>query len=1153
MYRVIITIFILFLNLSANELMLYTAINIDTNESCQFYEEKQYLEKSSSFKGQCNRGFIDGNVILKHHNGHKYIGETKNGYYHGRGKFYWDENHYVEGIFTKNYVSGKAKEYNNGYIFDGEFYRNAFTGFGSYTMPLGKKFVVSKGKHEIIESIRKHQNCLLNNDLLECLVKKTEITKQYLPNHPILSNEYAFIASLYKDNGDYNRSIHYALKEFNITKNFIQDDSTIKRYDVLSAMYTKINDLENASHYLEKSIALERKLDNQEEMARKYNNLATTYNTIGKFSKSLESINTSLKICKKIYSKYNKNTAIAYSTRSLIYSSLGRFKESLVDAKKSLVISENVSPNSMDLAIQYNIVALAYEKLANIREAKKYYEKSLKLRKKLLGDNHPSLVNIYNNLSVLYQNMGNFDKAEKFAKEALNNNDEVNIHFDREKQSLIYYNLATTYKDKGNLEKAEKYAKKSLDMAQAISYNSKNIADIYNVLGMIYLDKNSTAFAKTYMLKSLDLNKKFLTDDSPTLAMLYNNLSSIYKKEKNYHKALIYARKSLEISVKIFPKNHPDLSTNYYIISQLYLELKLFDEAKEFAIEAFESYIANRKKIYSISSEKTNFKHSQNYRNYLDNLFFTYQRYISYYTKYSHKLEKITKLKSEIFNHWINFKGTITSDKNRLISAKNNFKSIIDTMDNLYKLEQEYTEYFTAITSKASFIKDMNTTQSHLLSLKQQKEQEDEKLNSLWHQFKELMEERKIDTEQIANLLKEKELYIDYAKIDDRYFLFSVDRYNQVDFELIDTNITQLEQQIYSFREAIKSKKNIKTISNQLYLSLLKKPIGEKIDEYNSLIISPDGRLSFIPFEAFFDNGKYLVQNKKIVYASSVKELLRQKDKENLIKNNGLVVVFANPNYDKNLSVETKFIYEKNTSSFIKTCARNRPVSSSMATMINLPDQNSQELNANPIDLRAMTDIYTYLDSLPYSEKEAKVIKSVFKNKAQIFVGDEATVENLQKISSPKILHLSTHAIFAKDSKVDESFLKSIIAFTGYNDSVLSGYKKGFIYAEDFAKLDLTDTELVVFSACETGLGDIRMGEGVSNFYTSAIQAGAKRVIITLWAVADKESATLMEKFYKKVDKNIDYSKALQESKKEMIKEKYHPFYWAGFTCNDEI
>jgi len=130
--------------------------------------------------------------------------------------------------------------------------------------------------------------------------------------------------------------------------------------------------------------------------------------------------------------------------------------------------------------------------------------------------------------------------------------------------------------------------------------------------------------------------------------------------------------------------------------------------------------------------------------------------------------------------------------------------------------------------------------------------------------------------------------------------------------------------------------------------------------------------------------------------------------------------------------------------------------------------------------------------------------------------------------------------------------LKSGIALSGANISLIGNKTNGIITALKLSGLDLKGTDLVVLSACKTGMVEIDSTDSVSGLGKAFIQAGAKDVVMSLWSVNDLATKNLMKFFYKNIiqDKHKNYAHALREAKIKMIDGDDHPFYWAGFVIN---
>jgi CHAT domain-containing protein len=168
---------------------------------------------------------------------------------------------------------------------------------------------------------------------------------------------------------------------------------------------------------------------------------------------------------------------------------------------------------------------------------------------------------------------------------------------------------------------------------------------------------------------------------------------------------------------------------------------------------------------------------------------------------------------------------------------------------------------------------------------------------------------------------------------------------------------------------------------------------------------------------------------------------------------------------------------------------------------------------------------------------------------------------------SPQIIHIATHGYFLpggndtlrKEAGLFNQFktasnplLRTGLIFAGANyvwsgKKPVEGIEDGIATAYEISQLDLNTTELVVLSACETGLGDINGSEGVYGLQRAFRMAGVKKLIVSLWQVPDKETSELMTLFYSNWLKGSSIRDAFSKAQKEMRK-KYTPYYWAAFV-----
>ncbi len=344
-------------------------------------------------------------------------------------------------------------------------------------------------------------------------------------------------------------------------------------------------------------------------------------------------------------------------------------------------------------------------------------------------------------------------------------------------------------------------------------------------------------------------------------------------------------------------------------------------------------------------------------------------------------------------------------------------------------------------------------------------------------------------------------------------------------------------------------------------------PLEEHLDGVETIYLAPDGELTRVPFEALVDSeSEYLIDRYAFAYLSSGGDLLRA----NHEPAEG-TIVFAAPDYnlDGELAIASDTLLAQVTRS--------------------TTDVWQGELAPGT---RGLT-----WNELPATEAEAAQIASLLGldetyGPVQSFLGPEALEGVLKRIAAPRLLHLATHGFYlpVPQSEPSEDLLGATASMTtagrlarlGADENpllrsgvVLAGANRGdetddvaaasnddgqpvpddgWVTAEEIGLLDLAGTELVVLSACETGLGDVRTGEGVSGLRRALIYAGAETLITSLYKVPDEATQALMAAFYTRLAAGEGKLAALRDAQRDIIaarRDEYgaaHPFFWASFV-----
>ena len=189
-----------------------------------------------------------------------------------------------------------------------------------------------------------------------------------------------------------------------------------------------------------------------------------------------------------------------------------------------------------------------------------------------------------------------------------------------------------------------------------------------------------------------------------------------------------------------------------------------------------------------------------------------------------------------------------------------------------------------------------------------------------------------------------------------------------------------------------------------------------------------------------------------------------------------------------------------------------------------------------------------------------------------VFLQSAASESVFKSLQSPRMLVLSTHGFFLEGPDPEHSgkdadlarrslpanpLLRSGLILAGYNQAVSSGDgcdDDGLLSGLEVAGCDLRGTELVVLSACETGLGSIRAGEGIAGLRQVFQLAGAKSVVASIWRVPDFESYQLMSAFFRGLTRGRGCAESLREAQLALIADQRarrgatHPYYWAAFS-----
>lgn len=266
-------------------------------------------------------------------------------------------------------------------------------------------------------------------------------------------------------------------------------------------------------------------------------------------------------------------------------------------------------------------------------------------------------------------------------------------------------------------------------------------------------------------------------------------------------------------------------------------------------------------------------------------------------------------------------------------------------------------------------------------------------------------------------------------------------------------------------------------------------PIRTALGGLRDIVIAPDGQLGLVPFEAVqLRDGRFAIDDLSIRYVSTGRDLLRHGHSP--AASLGAAVVATDPDYGP-------------------------------------------------------AGVYS-LAALPGTRAEGTAIGSLLGIEA--LTGGEVTKTALTALRSPKLLHLATHGVFIENAARNErdSLYRSGLALAGANSG------DGILWAADAVELDLAGTELVVLSACNTGVGGIHVGEGVFGLRRAFAIAGAQSLVMSMWRVPDDQTHELMVELYRRLRAGEGRARALRNAQITIRARWPHPAFWGAFICQGD-
>lgn len=873
-------------------------------------------------------------------------------------------------------------------------------------------------------------------------------------------------------------------------------------------------------------------------VAQSLNNLAVLYTNQGRYAEAIPLYERAIAIIETTEGADHWAVGVSLNNLAEVYLSQGNYAQATEALQRSLALLEQAfGEGHPNVASSLNNLAELYRIQGNYAEAEPLFRRSLALRQRLLGENHPDVADSYNNLAALYADQGNYDEAEDLYQRAIAI-EEAAVGENHPDVAQSLNNLAELYRIQGNYGAAEPLYRRSLAIGEAVfGDRHSSVATTLSNLASLYLFQGNYDAAVPLYEQAQTILEGAIGRNHPFTATILNNLGAAYAGQGDTAIAETLYRQSLGILETTVGETHPrvadsliNLGSSAWARGDRATTLTALEQAAEIQE-------TNLELILTVGSEARK-------RAYLSTLSFHTDMVLSLHLQDAANSSEAAELAIT----------TVLRRKGRVLDA---------TTDSFRALRQQLPPEDQARLDELRAIE----TQRANLAFSSATRQDTQRLNALEVRAEELRNllaqrsaEFRSETQPVTLAAIRQQIPADaalvelirYAPYNPQQERFGTPRYAA--YVLLRDCVPRwvdlgdaaaLDAQVFAFRDALSNPDSeIAAIARSLNTQLMQ-PIRELTGNATHLLLSPDGALNLIPFAALMDeDNRYLAERYTFTYLTSGRDLLRMQQE---LAPSQPPILIANPDY-------------------------NAPTHPPTAPTTPSPTQTRSS------DFGSLTTFAP----LPGTQEEVAAIAPLLPNPL-LLEGSNATEAALKQVANPSILHIATHGFFLQDQdclatpstrsggrdayatiestastdcvptprNVENPLLRSGLVFAGVNqrNQAQGSGEDGVLTAQEVTQMALDGTQLVVLSACETGLGSVVNGDGVYGLRRAFVLAGAESQLMSLWKVDDFGTSELMRGYYERITAGMGRSEALREVQRELLNTGAygHPYYWAGF------
>ena len=883
--------------------------------------------------------------------------------------------------------------------------------------------------------------------------------------------------------------------------------------------------------------------------------LAIYYANAGDNKKAIELDTEALRLCKRIYGEKHLNCAI--SLENLMHYSLNMedYKNAIFYGQNALntykALSDENSP--VCISIMKN-VADCYFKMGDYKEAIRFGIEILEMDKNIYGESSFDYAVDLNNLALYNANWGRYTDAIQLAEKALNVLKKT-LGKEHPYYAGCLINLAGYISRLGNYSTSIQLGKEALEISKkTLDTNAYAYFNTLSNLSTFIADSGNYSEAIQYVTEALNVCEKTLGDSCSNYALYLHNLSGYKYKVGHYEEAVRFTIKALDIRKKVLGKNHPEYAVSLRFLSNLKFHLGNYSDAIQLMKETLDIY-----------KNKLGEKHPY-YITALHDLAY-YNSCVSNHTEATKLYAEVTTLYSDLI---LSTFADLTPYEQSMFWSKyyNYFNTELPQRAYALSNDSLYASAYNGILLSKGLLLNAETEMKKLLQ-----ESGDTAVVALYEQartnrillnktLERPVNERYFNVDSLQRLIKRQEQeLIQRSKTYGDFTHNLAINWQEVQKELDATDIAveflafptgkdsvmyaalalkqgaELPEMVPLFEE--EQLKQI--VPSNLYSTtdlykLVWQPMEEKLKGVKNIYFAPSGELYNIAIESLPDTDSTLVSDRFNLYRlSSTRQL-----------------ALVGENHEGNgARIYGGLKYDTGVSQLVKDNLKYKRDESLVSTR-----SFEDSFIADSLHLRSGAE------ELPGTKIEAENIKRSLDRahvKNELYTDTIGTEASFKAMSGKRIktLHIATHGFYWTEREAqqlkklnflqlddnnrspyveDKALTRSGLLMSGANNALMGiempeEIDNGILTAKEIAGLDLRGLDLVVLSACQTGLGEIT-GDGVFGLQRGFKKAGAQSLLMSLWKVDDQATQMLMTQFYANLIKGQSKYEALREAQR---------------------